>query len=127
MVSADSTSTLDIDKALDVASRRMGYERFPKQREAVEAFISGRDVFVGLPTSYGKSFCYGCLPIVFNCLRGHTSSIVVVVTPLVAIMKEKAEKKGLTAVYITGRSNDVTCYCTVQHSLVMGYCLTATR
>ena len=50
MASADSTSTLDIDKALDVASRRMGYERSsPKQREAVEAFISGRDVFVCLP------------------------------------------------------------------------------
>ena len=131
MASADSTSTLDIDKALDVASRRMGYERlFPKQREAVEAFISGRDVFVCLPTGYRKSFCYGCLPIVFDCLRGQTSSIVVVVTPLVAIMKEKAlnfEKKGLTAVYITGRSNDVTCCCTVQHSPVTGYCLTATR
>ena len=47
MASADSTSTLDIDKAIDVASRRMGYERwFPKQRKAVEAFISRRDVFV---------------------------------------------------------------------------------
>ena len=123
MASADSTSTLDIDKALDVASRRMGYERlFPKQREAVEAFISGRDVFVCLLTGYGKSFCYGCLPIVFDCLRGQTSSIVVVVTPLVAIMKEKALnfEKGLTAVYITGRSNDVTCCCTVQHSRVTG-------
>ena len=52
MAFADSTSTLDIDKVLDVASRRMGYERlFPKQREAVEAFISGRDVFVCLPTA----------------------------------------------------------------------------
>ena len=40
MASADNTSTLDIDKALDVASRRMGYERlFLKQREAVEAFV----------------------------------------------------------------------------------------
>ena len=89
MASADSTSTLDIDKALDVSSRKMGYERlFPKQREAVEAFISGRDVFVCLPTGYGTtSVSYGCLPIVFDCLRGQTSSIVVVVTPLVAIMK----------------------------------------
>ena len=103
---------------------------FPKQREVVEAFVCGRDVFVCLPTGYGKSFCYGCLPIVFDCLRGQTSSIVVVVTPLVAIMKEKAlnfEKKGLTAVCITGRSNGVTCCCTVQHSPVTGYCLTATR
>jgi len=47
MVSADSTSTLDIDKTLDVASWRMGYERlFPKQRETVEAFISGSDVAI---------------------------------------------------------------------------------
>ena len=47
MASADNTSTLDIDKALDVTSRRMGYERlFPKQREAVEAFISGSDVAI---------------------------------------------------------------------------------
>jgi len=47
MASADNTSTLDIDKALDVASQRMGYERwFPKRRKAVEAFISGRDVCV---------------------------------------------------------------------------------
>ena len=51
MASADSISTLDIDKVLDVASQRMGYERlFPKQREAVEAFNSGRDVFVCLST-----------------------------------------------------------------------------
>ena len=74
---------------------------FPKQREAVEAFMSGRDVFISLPTGYGKSFCYGCLPIV---LRDKTSSIVVVVTPLVAIMKEQAidfERKDLSAVYIT--------------------------
>ena len=47
MASADSSSTLDIDKALDVASRRMGYERlFPKQKEALEAFISGSDVAI---------------------------------------------------------------------------------
>jgi len=57
MASADSTSTLDIDKALDVASRRMAYERlFLKQREAVETFISGRgeeraSVMVAFPSS----------------------------------------------------------------------------
>ena len=90
------------DKALDVARERMGFaELFPKQREAVEAFVSGRDVFISLPTGYGKSFCYGCLP----CLRDKkVTSVVVVVTPLVAIMKEQAidfERKGLSAMYIT--------------------------
>ena len=93
------------DKTLDVARERMGCaELFSKQQEAVEASVSGRDVFISLPTGYSKSFCYGCLSIVFNCLRDKTSSIVIVVTPLVAIMKAQAidfERKGLSAVYIT--------------------------
>ena len=71
------------------------------------AFASGRDVFVCLPTGYGKSFCYGCLPIVFDHLKlknGENRSIVVVVTPLVAIMKEQAtrfQERGISATYIT--------------------------
>ena len=133
MASADNTSTLDIDKALDVASRRMGHERlFLKQREAVGAFISGRDVFVCLPAGgYIRTELLLWLPSHrLRLFEGQTSSIVVVVMPLVAIMKEKAlsfEKKGLTTLYITGLSNDVTCCCTVQHSPVTGYCLAATR
>jgi len=38
----------------------------PKQREAVVASIKGRDVFVILPNGYGKSLCYGILPLVFK-------------------------------------------------------------
>ena len=28
--------------------------------------MKGRDVFAVLPTGYGKSFCFGCLPLVFD-------------------------------------------------------------
>ena len=58
----------------------------------VEAYVQGRDVFAILPTGYGMSLCYGCLPIVFNKLtEGHEEnhSIVVVVTPLTAIMEDQ--------------------------------------
>ena len=40
------------------------------------------DAFAILPTGYGKSLYYACLPRVYNCLLDATSSIVVVVTPL---------------------------------------------
>ena len=29
--------------------------------EAIQAFVSGRDTFVSLPTRYGKSLIYGAL------------------------------------------------------------------
>ena len=38
----------------------------PKQREAIIAFVDGNDVFVSLPTGYGKSFIYLLLPFVFD-------------------------------------------------------------
>ncbi len=37
-----------------------------KQIEAVKSFLKGQDVFVSLPTGYGKSAIYGLLPLVFD-------------------------------------------------------------
>ena len=47
-----------------------------KQLEAVMAFLGGRDTFVSLPTvaGYGKSIVYAILPLVFDKIRGRTSS-----------------------------------------------------
>ena len=56
----------------------------------MEAFVQGRDVFAVLPTGYGKSLCYACLPFVFDKLLGtggarEDGSIVVVVSSLVVL------------------------------------------
>ena len=52
---------------LDAAARELGYANLkPEQLDVVEAFVKEHDVFAGLPTGYGKSLCFGCLPLVFD-------------------------------------------------------------
>ena len=59
-------------------------------------FVSGKDVFAVLPTSYGKRLCFAILPFVFDAAqtRDYNWAIVIVKTPLVAI-KELAYEHGL--------------------------------
>ncbi len=57
--------------AITEALEAMGIaELKEKQREAIEAFLQGRDTFVVLPTGYGKSLIYAILPLVFDRLKG---------------------------------------------------------
>ena len=53
--------------------------------EVVTSFLRDRDVFAVLPTGFGKSLCYACLPAAFDKIlekeKGH-SIVVVVVTPV---------------------------------------------
>ena len=83
-----------------------------KQRDAILAFVSGKDVFVSLPTGYGKSFCYQCLPLLFDILQSHEvrTSIPVVVTPLAAIMKDQVsdlDGKQISAVQVTSSMDEI--------------------
>ena len=83
-----------ISEAAQKAAFRLGYPTLREhQLEAVVSFVLGSDVFVVLPTGYGKSLCFACLPFVFDLLEGSSSarvpSIVIVATPLVALMKDQ--------------------------------------
>ena len=49
-----------------------------KQIEVIVNLVKGNDVFAVLPTGYGKSSCYICLPKVYDCLLKTQSSIVIV-------------------------------------------------
>jgi len=63
--------TMDLARALEQVAKQIGVQSFkPKQVEAVESFVSGKDTFVSLPTGYGKSIIFAILPIIFDLLLG---------------------------------------------------------
>lgn len=78
----------------------------PNQEKVIREFLSGKDVFVSLPTGSGKSLCYCLLPLAFDyLLRGESAapkSIVVIVSPLVALMKDQVkamEERNVSSLY----------------------------
>ena len=64
-----------------------------EQRSSMEAVYNGHDVFVWLPTGYGKSLCYQALPFIMDFKLGlvgsQKHSLVLVVSPLVALMVDQ--------------------------------------
>ena len=60
-----------MDDAITQSAAKLGFELREKQRQALLGFCQGRDVFVSLPTGYGKSIIYALLPMIFNMLHGN--------------------------------------------------------
>ena len=100
---------MDLEAIVSSAVAELGYDSVkPEQKAALLAFLRGRDVFVSLPTWYGKSLCYAALPAAFDSLRRSPSqSIVVVVSPLIALMKDQVATlsgRGLSVGCVTSES-----------------------
>lgn len=74
-----------------------GYNAFrPLQREIMEASLDGRDVFALLPTGGGKSLC-------FQIPALHRTGLTIVVSPLIALMKDQVDQlqaAGVAATYL---------------------------
>ena len=67
-----------------------------KQVICIEAIYRGRDVVALLPTGYGKSVIFHLLPSLFldkvNCERGAAYPVVIVVSPLNALIKDQIRR-----------------------------------
>ena len=91
------------DSVLESCCSKLGVTLRPEQTEAVRSVAMGKDVFVSLPTGAGKSVCYAILPMVFDSLRNVEGSITLVVSPLLAMMKNQVEilnSRGIRAAYV---------------------------
>ena len=63
-----------------------------QQEGAVMAFLQGRDVFVGLPTGFGKTIIPALLPRCFDLLHGVDGSIILIISPLIALMVDQSKR-----------------------------------
>ena len=85
------------DKLLAILKQYWGYESFREsQYEIISSVLSGRDTLALMPTGGGKSITYQ-LPTLM------TDGLCVVITPLIALMKDQVDKlqrQGISAVAI---------------------------
>ena len=99
---------MEITAIAQTAANELGYRQLkPEQADVIEAFVKGRDVFAVLPTGYGKSLCYGCLPLVCQFVspwlfRSRRSSEAVL--PLFAYSLFGADTCVCVYVYVYARS-----------------------
>ena len=91
------TREFDVAALRSKLSESFGHADFqPRQREAIEAVLEGRDALVTMPTGAGKSLIYQFPATV---LEGLT----LVVSPLIALMKDQVEAlraNGIKAAFI---------------------------
>ena len=62
---------MNLQEAIEEVSQQIGVRLKEKQVDAIISFCSGNDVFISLPTGFGKSLIYACLPLIFDRIRGN--------------------------------------------------------
>jgi len=112
----------NISSALQHAAKRHGYKELkPAQEEALKNFLLGKDVFVSLPTGYGKSVVYELASSSVDFLASTdpapsasdrpTPALALVISPLVSLMEDqkmRLQSRGIKTVYFSGQDDDIS-------------------
>jgi ATP-dependent DNA helicase RecQ len=88
-----------MNQPLDVLKAHWKHDAFrPTQEEIINTVLAGKDTFALLPTGGGKSICFQ-IPAILK------PGICLVISPLVALMKDQVEnlkQKNIKAIALTG-------------------------
>ena len=99
--------------AIVKVAEKLGYSPLKeKQVECLTKVLEGHDVFCVLPTGYGKTVCFACLPGAHDLVAStrDNGSIVIVVSPLTALIKDHVrtlEERNLSVGYVDGDSDEI--------------------
>ena len=90
-----------VDQTTELLRRHFGHECFrPSQRAIIDHLLSGRHAMVVMPTGMGKSLCYQIPALT---LSPDSGDLVVVLSPLIALMQDQVEmlrRRGIDATLI---------------------------
>lgn len=82
-----------------------------EQRSSMKAIFDGHDVFVWLPTGYGKSLCYHALPFLMDfkgaVVDSDNPSAVLVISPLIIDQVKSLRSRGVKCSIITSSGSEI--------------------
>ena len=100
-----------MDRSISYALDKVGCSSITlkdEQMACIKYIYQRKDVFLWLPTGFGKSLCYEVLPFVFDDKLGKKDSVVIVVSPLISLMVDQVRslrsRSVRAAVMSSGRS-----------------------
>ena len=96
----------DLEEAFDLVATKFSIPALNwHQKSAISDLIKGRkDIFINLPTGFGKSLIYQALPLVYDHIKREEGHICVVVSPLLSLVEEQVaylRGKGVTAASVS--------------------------
>ena len=115
-----------IEEAFDVVCKTFRISALnAAQKNGITKIVEEkRDVFINLPTGFGKSLLYQALPLVFDLTSNQPGHIVVIVSPLISLMDDQVSylsELGLKACNITSlEDGERTRVVNGEYSLVYG-------
>ena len=89
-----------------------GIESLNKHQEDAIKYVveEKKDVFVNLPTGFGKSLIYQALPLIYSCLQSTVEkNIIVVISPLMKDQVMRLISLGITTISLAKITTEKQC------------------